>query len=226
MNNITNFNSLQVSFCSETCRKNSWEKYHKYECNIFNYFYNFESQETQQRSHLLLAYRTTVSKSLTKSNSIDREFINYHSLDSELEKAALKMGSEEYNPLDYKTVYSLETHCTQTDPKENLRFALNSIFLVRLLEFVLEDMDPEISIDQREIILLVVGTFRHMQAINCNAYEIVENIRNEESKVYEPRNIGGAIYTSVSLSNHSCYPNVVRHSYPGGESFFFNFIIV
>ncbi|XP_033221392.1 SET and MYND domain-containing protein 4-like isoform X2 [Belonocnema kinseyi] len=209
-------NCQTVSFCSETCRKESWEKYHKYECNIFNYFYNFETQEKHQRSHLLLAYRTTISKSLNKSNSLDSEFINYHSLDSEPEEASPKIASEEYNPLDYKTVYSLETHCAQTDPKENLRFALNSIFLARLLQFVLKDISPDISIDQREIILLAVGTFRHMQAINCNAYEIVENIRNEESKVCEPRNIGGAIYTSVSLSNHSCYPNVVRHSYPGG----------
>lgn len=81
----------------------------------------------------------------------------------------------------------------------------------------MKNIKPEISINQEQIILLSIGNFRHLQAICCNAYEIVENVRNQISKVIEPRNIGGAIYTTVSLTNHSCYPNVIRHSFPRGK---------
>ncbi|XP_076245578.1 uncharacterized protein LOC143186068 isoform X3 [Calliopsis andreniformis] len=63
---------------------------------------------------------------------------------------------------------------------------------------------------------LYEAMLHHLQAVNCNAYEIVENVYNKKTHVWEPRYVGGAIYPSVSLVNHSCYPNIVRHSYPSG----------
>lgn len=150
------------------------------------------------------------------------EFFDYHSTkigDNEFETNS---KSKIYDSLDYETVYQLETHCSQVDPKENFHLALTCIFLAKLFEFVLKN-EREISLKQSEIILIAVGNFRHLQAIGCNAYEIVENVRNQRTKAIEPRNVGGAIYTTVSLTNHSCYPNVIRHSYPHGESFLCKF---
>lgn len=170
-----------------------------------------------------MAYRTTIAKSINKiTNFLDSEFLCYQDAKCEEAKKSLKIDikSDFYDPLDYRTVYSLETHCDKSDTKVNLSRSIKSVYLAKCLAFVLMELDETISetIGQREIVLLAVAMMRHMQAVNCNAYEIVENIRDKKTKTWDPQNIGGAIYSTVSLINHSCYPNVVRHSYPGGKN--------
>ncbi|XP_014299276.1 SET and MYND domain-containing protein 4 [Microplitis demolitor] len=209
-------NCQTVSFCSEKCRREAWDSYHKYECMIFNIFIeNFDSN--RQRSHLLLAYRATVIKAINKElNTLDKEFMDYHREKNEDRNEFIRSDINVYDPLDYKTVYLLETHCKKSDCQLNLARAIKAVYLAKCLEFIFEEFGIK-SLGVEEIKILAVGIMRHMQAIDCNAYEIVENIRDEETKTWEPINIGGAIYTTVSLVNHSCYPNVVRHSYPGGK---------
>ncbi|XP_011300906.1 SET and MYND domain-containing protein 4-like isoform X2 [Fopius arisanus] len=210
-----------VSFCSEECRSNAWDSYHKYECMIFDNFLE-RSRTCDAKSHVLLAYRTTIAKAIRKDSGVlDAEFLCYQDAKCEDAKKSLEIDikSDIYDPLDYRTVFSLETHCEKADAKVNLSRSIKSVYLAKCLAFVLMEVDERSreTIGQREIALLAVAMMRHMQAVNCNAYEIVENFRNENTRTWEPRNVGGAIYSSVSLVNHSCYPNVVRHSYPGGK---------
>ncbi|XP_066586913.1 SET and MYND domain-containing protein DDB_G0273589-like isoform X2 [Prorops nasuta] len=213
-----------VLFCSEYCRKEAWMNYHQYECRIFNSFFESTSSQHRQTSHLCLAYRTTVLKALIpqseeiiidnkerlKSNLFNSNFIQYHSgatiNDFKLER------TDTYDPLDYRTVLKLKTHCKNSEPIINLIRSIEAIFLAKCLLYIL-------NLDSADEILvpLAVATLQHLQAINCNAYDIVENIKNEDTHVWEPRCVGGAIYTTVSLVNHSCYPNVVRHTYPEGR---------
>ncbi|XP_015120244.1 SET and MYND domain-containing protein 4 [Diachasma alloeum] len=214
-------NCQTVSFCSEECRKNAWSSYHKYECMIFDNFLE-RSTTCDQKSHVLLAYRTTIAKAITKNSSLlDAEFLCYQDAKCEDAKKSLAIDikSDFYDPLDYRTIFSLETHCEKADAKVNLSRSIKSVYLAKCLAFVLMEVDEKNrdTIGQREIVLLAVAMMRHMQAVNCNAYEIVENFRDRNTRTWEPRNVGGAIYSSVSLVNHSCYPNVVRHSYPGGK---------
>jgi SET and MYND domain-containing protein len=62
---------------------------------------------------------------------------------------------------------------------------------------------------------------RHLQNLPCNAHEVSELVRteaenNEEgAPVWKSFEIGAAAYAMLSLVNHSCDPNVVRHSYQG-----------
>ncbi|XP_063975907.1 SET and MYND domain-containing protein 4-like [Diachasmimorpha longicaudata] len=214
-------NCQTVSFCSEECRTNAWSSYHKYECMIFDNFLE-RSRTCDQKSHVLLAYRTTIAKAITKnSNSLDAEFLCYQDAKCEDARKSLEIDikSDFYDPLDYRTIFSLETHCEKADAKVNLSRSIKSVYLAKCLAFVLMEVDERNreTIGQREIVLLAVAMMRHMQAVDCNAYEIVENFRDRNTRTWEPRNVGGAIYSSVSLVNHSCYPNVVRHSYPGGK---------
>lgn len=188
---------------------------------IFDNFVE-RSKIHEQKSHVLLAYRTTIAKAIRKDSSVlDAEFLCYQDAKCEDAKKSLEIDikSDFYEPLDYRTVFSLETHCKQAEAKVNLSRAIKSAYLAKCLAFVLMEADERSSetIGQREIALLAVAMMRHMQAVNCNAYEIVENFRHRHTRTWEPRNVGGAIYTTVSLVNHSCYPNVVRHSYPGGK---------
>lgn len=104
------------------------------------------------------------------------------------------------------------------EPNANLIRTIEAIFFAKCLIFVLSKLD--IVCTTETFVTLAVAVLHHLQAINCNAYEIIENVYDETTRVWEPRNIGGAIYTTVSLVNHSCYPNVVRHTYSNGKRFY------
>ncbi|XP_076658045.1 protein-lysine N-methyltransferase SMYD4 [Halictus rubicundus] len=218
-----------VSFCSERCRKEAWQAYHRFECLILDAFYEARSEDTQtQVSHLLLAYRMTVAGSLSpkrrtvdNDDKADDDKIPFLDDDHVRRYAAAakeyrnRLGrSEIYQSQDYRTVLALETHCAALDHHVNLIRGIEAIFLTKCFTFVLSKMDVVCLEDA--FLWLAVGMMHHLQAINCNAYEIVENVYNKETHVWEPREIGGAIYPTVSLVNHSCYPNVVRHSYVAG----------
>ncbi|OAD59112.1 SET and MYND domain-containing protein 4 [Eufriesea mexicana] len=215
-----------VSFCSEKCRREAWEAYHQYECFIFDAFYGSHFEQMQHTSHLLLAYRMIISGFLSSNNeqinnNMEKNnipFLNDNFLQHYVTttiKEHNDLGTNEvYNPHDYRTILNLETHCTKMEPSINLNRAIEAIFLAKCFTFVLSKRN--IVCSKEYFISLSVAILHHLQAINCNAYEIVENIYDKQTHVWVPRNVGGAIYPSVSLINHSCYPNIVRHSYPSG----------
>ncbi|XP_072753158.1 SET and MYND domain-containing protein 4 [Anoplolepis gracilipes] len=219
-------NCQTVSFCTETCRKKAWEAYHQYECSVFDYFFeNSSNDRYQQTLYLLLAYRTTIAQALSQRNNaetrhvLNPDFLQYHangkSSEENISKEYTKSESrQKYNSLDYRTVIQLVTHCADVEPNVNLIRTIQAIFLAKCLISVLSKLD--IVCTNETFIPLAVAMLHHLQTINCNAYEIVENVHEETTRVWEPRIVGGAIYTTVSLVNHSCYPNVVRHSYPNG----------
>ncbi|XP_043256725.1 SET and MYND domain-containing protein 4-like isoform X1 [Colletes gigas] len=218
-----------VSFCSEKCRKEAWHTYHRYECSVFDVFHEDGPEQTQRHtSHLLLAYRMTIVGSLSsntgKTNNnnnteendvpfLNDNFLRYRATSAKNERSDLGT-SEAYNSGDYRTVLEMETHCATLEPNVNLIRAIEAIFLSKCFTFALSKLD--IVCLKETLLSLAVATMHHLQAINCNAYEIVENVYDKGTHVWEPRHVGGAIYPSVSLVNHSCYPNVVRHSYPSG----------
>lgn len=221
-------NCQTVSFCSKDCRLDSWQKYHKYECKIFDYFYETNVRDIdvarQHKSHLLLAWRTTIESLREKAKDcVSEDLLNYHEESVEGEKRNRENNSsiDPYDPLCYRTVLALETHCSEAPVNVSLSRSLRSIFFAKCFELVFSQNQSAsgVRIDKRKLLLFAVGMLRHMQSVNCNAYEIVENTRDASTKIWEPRNVGGAIYPTVSLINHACYPNIVRHSYPNGKLF-------
>lgn len=192
---------------------------------MFNYFFESSSRDESRRtSYLLLAYRTTIVQALRNSaethRALNPDFLRYHAdgnarSEGDDEECAELGSRKPYSPLDYRTVFQLVTHCADVEPNVNLIRATEAIFLAKCLVSVLSKLD--VICTTETLVSLAVAMLHHLQAINCNAYEIIENVHDEATRVWEPRNIGGAIYTTVSLVNHSCYPNVVRHSYPNGK---------
>lgn len=51
---------------------------------------------------------------------------------------------------------------------------------------------------------------RHLCSCSCNAYEISELVRFDDRQ--ECRELGGAVYPTISLSNHSCCQNTMRYN--------------
>ena len=55
---------------------------------------------------------------------------------------------------------------------------------------------------------------RHLQAVSTNGLEIAEYIlKNNDITKFDIIPVGGAIFPTMSFSNHSCYPNALRIGY-------------
>ena len=71
------------------------------------------------------------------------------------------------------------------------------------------------SIGNKNMITVVTLALRHLQSCSCNAYEIGEMVRHKQGDLYridENLQLGGAVYSNISLSNHSCTNNTIRNN--------------
>ena len=65
-----------------------------------------------------------------------------------------------------------------------------------------------------EVVRVASIVTKHIQSCSCNAYEINEFIRRGHSLIdCQNVELGGAVYPSISLSNHSCAANTSRTNY-------------
>jgi len=78
-----------------------------------------------------------------------------------------------------------------------------------------EDMTqkPFFDSSNKEVVTIVTLILRHLQSCSCNAYEIDEFVRDTSlQKPDQVLQLGGAIFPTISLSNHSCVPNTIRNN--------------
>ena len=76
--------------------------------------------------------------------------------------------------------------------------------------------DGFFSVKNQTVVTVLTLLVRHLQSCSCNAYEIDELVRDAKGLGMSGNRIerlGGAVYPTVSLSNHSCVPNTIRYVY-------------
>lgn len=80
-----------------------------------------------------------------------------------------------------------------------------------IFHILIEKTDFFTDGQQEDIFKLV---FMHnLQTGPCNFHEISNLTTPTKSNVYSPLEIGSGAYSFLSLLNHECSPNVVRHCY-------------
>jgi Proteins containing SET domain len=106
---------------------------------------------------------------------------------------------------DYASVYGQVTNSSSRTPADLLKRATTALFLMRCFQHVsLERFD---DVEMTKILL------RHLQSCSCNAYQVTEQlVIDGDVRNTTENEIGGGVYPTVSLCNHSCHPNVARHS--------------
>ncbi|CAG0891830.1 unnamed protein product [Darwinula stevensoni] len=102
-----------------------------------------------------------------------------------------------YDPLDYYNIYHLVGHSTSRSPSDLFMRTLKAIYIVKCLK--------------KESSFLASLVLMHLQNLPCNAHEV--SMLNLNSATFASVEIGSVAYATLSLFNHSCDPNVVRHSY-------------
>lgn len=89
--------------------------------------------------------------------------------------------------------------------------SLSAIYIVKCLE-ILNFFDEDVSeVDKLYTASLAL---HHLQGSSCNAYAITKYTSDASTNLASAGSseIGGAIYPTISLTNHSCCPNTYRYS--------------
>ena len=102
------------------------------------------------------------------------------------------------------TFYQITNHCKRSFG-DLFKRSLSAVYLTKCLLAAGYFNPGEPSENDLKFVASLM--LRHLQSCSCNAYEISEMEKEGESK-----EIGGAVYPSISLTNHSCHPNVARHN--------------
>ncbi|GAB1604987.1 SET and MYND domain-containing protein 4-like [Argonauta hians] len=193
----------EVVFCNTTCQEQSWNEYHSVECTILL------SIKMLEFDLYHLALRMVIKSRYEYITEFEEKFAK------EKSGKASTLGfnkSGQFDSEDYWSVYNLVNHTEDRTFSDLFRRTLAAVYLLKCLERTKFFPKVDECIDGH----LLVGAhiLRQLKMLPCNAHEITElRINPKEPLKSSSADIGSAIYATLSLFNHSCDPNVVRHTY-------------
>lgn len=216
-------------YCSEDCLSNSWKENHEIECGLVPLLValDFTKIEMIALRTLLVATKQfkTLPEFLSKIPEIESE------TDPE-RKGFDKKG--QYDSENYRTAHHLVGNLEMRSNADVFRRATTAAYLLHLLDKNTDYFSDLPDDNSQEDILeknhftkvhylntskYMVGglLFRYLMIVPSNAHEISEMVVSKVKGkiVCESVEIGGGLYPVLSLINHSCDPNIVRHSHTG-----------
>jgi len=203
----------KVRFCSDECRLDAWESFHKIECQQLDLITG-----ANLGKNAMLAFRI-----LTSSGKIYLEYV-VNKVKEEIEKPENEGGGPEklgfneegvYDAADYRTIYTLIGNTKHRGVGDLFKRGLMAAYMLKILEltpfFFNGGSDPR-NVKLQDKVLVGGILLTHLQNLPCNAHEIAEiEVPSGSVKDSVQSEIGAASYGTLSLINHSCDPNVVRH---------------
>ncbi|XP_058447147.1 SET and MYND domain-containing protein 4 [Malaya genurostris] len=176
-----------VIFCSENCAKSS--SFHQFECGFLPILWKSGASIT---CHMALRMITQHSEEY------------FLKLRSELAALSSKETDKLTND-DYRKVYKLVTHEEKRSAEDFFQRSLMANLLNACLTLGGYYSTPESE-------SYIGGLLLHnLQLLQFNAHEISELQRESERDIGNSVFIGGGLYPTVALFNHSCDPGVTRH---------------
>nr|CAD7453148.1 unnamed protein product [Timema tahoe] len=209
-----------VCFCDEECREKAMNKYHIFECPILDHILESKdlscmgllvyriivtanTQEIARSEMAPVLHKIEANENITPVES-KLHFIS-ESLHCDETEQSLKSIPVHFSSESYSSVYHQVTNTNRRSASDLFKRTVTACFLLRCLQSVVGDSKDEMLVGSRLL--------THLQSCACNAYQISEQIVPQgDIKNSKEAEIGGAVYPTVSLCNHSCSPNVVRHS--------------
>eukprot|EP00794_Sanderia_malayensis_P007228 gene7228-8036_t len=191
-----------IGFCSEQCRNTAWQEYHNVECCFLHHLHRSKIDF----GHLSL--RMVIKTGFQQLMCFTEKF---------KEQVCSGLNSNGvYDSFDYESVYSLVGHSEDRSLSDLFRRTVMAVFLLKFIEHEPFFMDKGSTTYTTEDKKVCIGShiLKQLQMLPCNAHEISELLIDQSSIANsELKEIGSAIYATLSLLNHSCDPSVVRHSY-------------
>ncbi|XP_036331884.1 SET and MYND domain-containing protein 4 [Rhagoletis pomonella] len=182
-----------VLYCSEECLTKASTTYHKYECGLLPTIWR---SGASVNCHMAL--RVLAKKSLDYFLNIKQD------IDKELAiEEILKLPTD-----DYRRVSHLERHEKTRPPSNFFQHALMARFLTKCLaEAGYFGASPKAE-DLETIGGILLRT---LQFVQFNTHEVAELHAKKADSNEKTVFIGGGLYPTLALFNHSCDPGVVRY---------------
>ena len=190
-------------FCNEECRSKCWERFHSVDCPLL------PAISKNVGKMALLALRILLVSSY-KGREIKRLFKEVEEFEAPVDPRTMGFNQEgKYISSDYKPIHFLVGHSERRANADLFRRSVTAACLLHCLENLTNFFGT--AVDDEMYFFCGGLLLHHLQSLPCNAHEVSEMIVNKGS--FESQEIGAAAYATLSLLNHSCDPNVVRHSY-------------
>ncbi|KAJ8974015.1 hypothetical protein NQ317_006485 [Molorchus minor] len=185
-NLIPCWNCTQAMFCSQEC-KNRNADYHRYECPILK-----TTRELGMDKLSILPMKIAIM-----AKDVYSDINSDYTLDD----------SGVYRSDRYKEIHNLVSNTELRHVSDIYKRSVSAAIIFHLVKkytsfFRLSNEDIF-----KDLVLL------HLQTAPCNFHEISELAENDHSHIYDLTEIGAGAYSFLSMFNHSCDPNIVRHCY-------------
>jgi len=191
-------------FCSDDCEKNAWNQFHSIECGLSKLF---PTHNEHCSDELRLLIRTLCRAKCLEPLEF-QNLIASGSPDSFLNPKTLidipGMNGNKWK-CDFNSIYSLHSHFDEFKDEEMLSKTISNALIGA---FVLE------------VPVLIV--LHLLSILKTNMFAITKTIERQQEKsnknhlTQEHVRIGGGLFVSASLFNHSCSPNCIV-SFQGRE---------
>lgn len=178
-------NCTQVLYCSTECQKNA-KIYHMYECKILRTLRGLHLDKLK-----LLPLKIAISVK------------NCYSLISHSNE-----GPEYFYRSDrYKEIHNLIANTQSRTVADLFERSTTAAIIFNLIQKHTKFFNSELEENVFKELFL-----KHLQIAPCNFHEISELYKTKDN-YFEAQEIGAGAFSFLSLFNHSCNPNVVRHCY-------------
>merc|ERR1719483_1635459 len=184
----------RVLFCSTECLSVGYYSSHRWECSVLEYI---DSEDIGRMA--TLAYRIVSLAGFTLLSGLDT--------------GSTKEST--YTENDYLSVYNQEGNIDLRPVGDHLKRCVTGLILARCLQ-ISGWFPQELSkdLESEEVLKITNILVMHIQSCSCNAYEVNEFVKKGSSMVdCESVELGGAVYPTISLSNHACSANTSRTNF-------------
>ncbi|KAL6258691.1 hypothetical protein P5V15_010643 [Pogonomyrmex californicus] len=196
-----------VAYCSHRCR-DADAQVHSRECKLLPALWHSKASVT-----CFLALRAITQIPFEEAMKLNQRL-------KDSGNASRISAENPYRGENYATFYNLVTHEDKRLPEDIFHRAYMAAWLFRLLrtgEYLPENVKTADSADSKlsEEELFIAGLLLHnLQLLQFNTHEISELVRPKGEKTLAKAKsmfIGGGVYPTVAMLNHSCNPGVVRY---------------
>ncbi|KAF2360257.1 SET domain [Trinorchestia longiramus] len=203
-----------VQYCSESCARKGADL-HKLECSVMALVYD---ASLGKMAPIVFRILSTVSwAKLRKSQEKLRHELLLAEQQELKEESIMEVNDwqtwswdGQYSPHDYLTTFHLISNTSKRTFGDLLKRSLSAVYITHCL--LIAGFYSPSKPTKEELQLTAALVLRHLQNCSCNAYEISEMQLKETIAENESLEIGGAVYPTISLTNHSCFPNVTRYN--------------
>ncbi|XP_072746253.1 SET and MYND domain-containing protein 4 isoform X2 [Anoplolepis gracilipes] len=196
-----------VAYCSRRCRDMD-AKVHLRECKLLPILWHSKASVT-----CFLALRAITQKSFEEIMKLKKQLMDSGS--------SLNISVKNpYRGDDYMAFYNLVTHEDKRLPEDIFHRAYMAAWLFRLLRtgaYLPESIKTADTADSKlsdEELFIAELLLHNLQLLQFNSHEISELIKLKKEKTLAKAKsifIGGGVYPTVAMLNHSCNPGVVRY---------------